>query len=38
MTKPLVSVGVMMLWEEGRLLLNDPIEKYLPAFAGPRSA
>jgi CubicO group peptidase (beta-lactamase class C family) len=36
MTKPLVSVGVMMLWEEGRLLLNDPIEKYLPAFARPK--
>jgi CubicO group peptidase (beta-lactamase class C family) len=35
MTKPLVSVGVMMLWEEGRLLLNDPIGKYLPALASP---
>jgi CubicO group peptidase (beta-lactamase class C family) len=38
MTKPLVSVGVMMLWEEGRLLLSDPIEKYLPAFAHPKVA
>ena len=36
MTKPIVSVGVMMLWEEGRLLLSDPIEKYLPAFASPK--
>jgi len=36
MTKPIVSVGVMMLWEEGRLLLNDPIEKYLPAMANPK--
>ncbi len=36
MTKPIVSTGVMMLWEEGRLLLNDPIEKYLPAFASPK--
>jgi CubicO group peptidase (beta-lactamase class C family) len=36
MTKPLVSVGVMMLWEEGRLLLSDPIEKYLPALASPK--
>jgi CubicO group peptidase (beta-lactamase class C family) len=36
MTKPIVSVGVMMLWEEGRLLLNDPIEKYLPPFASPK--
>jgi CubicO group peptidase (beta-lactamase class C family) len=38
MTKPIVSVGVMMLWEEGRLLLNDPIEEYLPALASPRVA
>jgi len=33
MTKAIVSVGVMMLWEEGRLLLNDPIARYIPAFA-----
>jgi CubicO group peptidase (beta-lactamase class C family) len=33
MTKAIVSVGVMMLWEEGRLLLGDPISKYIPAFA-----
>jgi CubicO group peptidase (beta-lactamase class C family) len=32
MTKPIVSVAVMMLWEEGRLLLTDPISKYIPAF------
>src|SRR6202521_535808 len=30
MTKPIVSVAAMMLWEEGRFLLSDPIEKYLP--------
>ena len=36
MTKPIVSVGVMMLWEEGRLILSDPIEKYIPAFASPK--
>src|SRR5450631_608230 len=30
MTKPIVSVAVMMLWEEGRFLLNDPIGKYVP--------
>ena len=30
MTKPLVSVGLMMLVEEGRVLLSDPISKYLP--------
>jgi CubicO group peptidase (beta-lactamase class C family) len=33
MTKPIVSVAVMMLWEEGRLLLSDPISKYIPEFA-----
>ncbi len=30
MTKPIVSVAAMMLWEEGRFLLSDPIAKYLP--------
>ncbi len=30
MTKPIVSVGAMMLAEQGRLLLSDPISKYLP--------
>jgi len=30
MTKPIVSVGVMMLVEQGRLLLSDPISKYFP--------
>ena len=33
MTKAIVSVATMMLWEEGRLLLSDPIGKYIPAFA-----
>jgi CubicO group peptidase (beta-lactamase class C family) len=33
MTKPIVSVAAMMLWEEGRLLLNDSVSKYIPAFA-----
>ena len=32
-TKALTSVGVMLLQEEGRLLITDPIGKYLPAFA-----
>jgi len=32
MTKPITSVAVMMLYEEGRFLLNDPIHKYLPEF------
>jgi CubicO group peptidase (beta-lactamase class C family) len=32
MTKPLVSVAAVMLMEEGRLELTDPVSKYLPAF------
>jgi CubicO group peptidase (beta-lactamase class C family) len=32
-TKALVSVGVMILQEDGALLLTDPVSKYLPAFA-----
>lgn len=33
MTKPVVSVAVMMLMEQGLLLLNDPVAKYLPEYA-----
>ncbi|WP_170110191.1 serine hydrolase domain-containing protein [Flavilitoribacter nigricans] len=33
MTKPVVSVGIMMLYEEGKFLLDDPIAKFVPAFA-----
>jgi CubicO group peptidase (beta-lactamase class C family) len=32
MTKPVTSVAVMMLYEEGRFLLEDPVSKYLPEF------
>jgi CubicO group peptidase (beta-lactamase class C family) len=32
-TKALVSVGIMMLQEEGALLISDPVSRYLPAFA-----
>jgi CubicO group peptidase (beta-lactamase class C family) len=32
MTKPIVSVAAMMLMEQGRLLLSDPLAQYLPAF------
>jgi CubicO group peptidase (beta-lactamase class C family) len=38
MTKAIVSVAIMMLWEEGRLLLGDPVNKYIPAFATTRVA
>ena len=30
MTKPIVSVAVMMLVEEGRLMITDPVSKYIP--------
>ncbi len=33
MTKPVVSVAVMMLVEQGKLLLSDPVGKHLPEFA-----
>ena len=33
MTKPVTSVAVMMLYEEGKFFLNDPIGKYLPELA-----
>jgi CubicO group peptidase (beta-lactamase class C family) len=33
MTKPLASVAAMMLMEEGRLQLTDPVARWLPAFA-----
>jgi CubicO group peptidase (beta-lactamase class C family) len=32
MTKPITSVALMMLWEEGKFQLRDPVEKYLPEF------
>jgi CubicO group peptidase (beta-lactamase class C family) len=38
MTKPIVSVAAMMLWEEGRFLLNDPIAKFLPELGNVRVA
>jgi CubicO group peptidase (beta-lactamase class C family) len=32
MTKPITSVALMMLWEEGKFQLNDPVSKFLPEF------
>lgn len=32
MTKPIVSVGLMMLHEEGKFELDDPVYKYIPEF------
>lgn len=35
-TKAITSVAVMMLYEDGKLLLDDPVSKYIPAFRKPR--
>jgi CubicO group peptidase (beta-lactamase class C family) len=32
MTKPITSVGLMMLYEQGRLQLDDPVHKFIPAW------
>jgi len=34
MTKTVASVAVLMLLEEGKLTLEDPVEKFIPEFAG----
>ena len=34
MTKPVTGVAIMMLVEEGKISLGDPVEKYLPEFRG----
>lgn len=36
MTKPMTSVGALMLYEEGRLMVNEPVGKYLPQLARMR--
>src|SRR5262249_10469198 len=36
MTKPITSTAVMMLYEEGKFLLEDPVSKYLPEFKNPK--
>lgn len=33
MTKPIIGAAMMMLWEEGRWKLDDPVSKYIPVFA-----
>jgi CubicO group peptidase (beta-lactamase class C family) len=32
MTKPIVSAALMMLWEDGKFMLDDPIAKWLPSY------
>jgi CubicO group peptidase (beta-lactamase class C family) len=36
MTKPITSTAVMMLYEEGAFLLDDPVSKFLPEFKNPK--
>src|SRR5580698_11470168 len=36
MSKPLTSTAIMMLYEEGRFQLDDPISRFIPAFANQR--
>ncbi len=36
MTKPVTAVAALILVEEGRMSLDDPVDRYLPAFAEPR--
>jgi CubicO group peptidase (beta-lactamase class C family) len=38
MTKPIVSVAAMMLVEDARLMIADPVAKYIPEFASPKVA
>lgn len=36
MTKPVVSVAIMQLYENGKLNLSDPVSKYIPSFRQPQ--
>lgn len=36
MTKPVVTIAILQLYEEGKLLLSDPVAKYIPEFAHPK--
>ena len=38
MTKPVTSVAILMLADDGALSLNDPLAKFLPSFAGQEVA
>ena len=35
MSKAITATAVMMLWEEGKFQLDDPISKYIPEFKNP---
>lgn len=36
MSKPITTAAVMILYEEGQFLLEDPVSKYLPEFKNPK--
>jgi len=36
MTKPITSTALMMLIEQGKLAVDDPVDKHIPAFAGQK--
>jgi len=38
MTKPVTSVAIMMMIEEGKVRLNDPVSRYIPEFRGQKVA
>jgi CubicO group peptidase (beta-lactamase class C family) len=38
MTKPMTTVGALMLYEQGKILIDDPLSKYFPKFATMRVA
>ena len=35
-SKAITSLAVMMLWEEGKFLLDDPVSRYIPEFRNPK--
>src|SRR5438045_9194747 len=35
-TKAITSTAIMILFEEGKLMLNDPVSKYIPSFRNQR--
>ncbi|HYG18570.1 MAG TPA: serine hydrolase domain-containing protein [Ohtaekwangia sp.] len=35
-SKAITALAVMMLWEEGKFLLDDPLSKYIPEFRNPK--
>jgi len=38
MSKPVTAVAVLMLFEEGKIRLNDPVSKFIPEFKNPKVA